>query len=157
MALVVFLSGFRYIYPPQILQTSALTSVNMEKTGESGKEWNYTEHVATRIDPRTYDRYEAYLDQLDRNNREPVTQSEAHRRLLRAGLDELLEEDNGDTGEGEESTDNTGIPAHDMALFLAGIGAFAWLAGDPSQWVEVSTLLLGAYGVMERWVFVDAD
>lgn len=144
----------RQMRPPQDLQISALTSVNMEKTGESGKEWNYTEHVATRIDPRTYDRYEAYLDQLDRNNREPVTQSEAHRRLLRAGLDELLEEEDEDT---DESTDNDGVPLHDFALYLAGIGAFAWLAGDPVQWVKLATVMLAVYGILERWVFTNAD
>lgn len=127
----------------------------MEKTGDSGKEWNYTEHVATRIDPRTYDRYEQYLDQLDRDNREPVTQSEAHRRLLRTGLDEHLDEGEDTEESGDESEDNEGVPLHDMALILAGIGTFAWVAGDPAQWVLYATAGLGAFGVLERWVFTD--
>lgn len=126
----------------------------MAKTGDSGKEWNYTEHVATRVDPRTHDRYEAYLDQLDEKTREPVTQAEAHRRLLRAGLDELLDDDDSPEKEPQESE---GIPLHDLALILAAVGAFVWLGGNPDQWVKLGTILLGVYGVLERWVFTDRN
>jgi len=126
----------------------------MEKIGDSGKEWNYTEHVATRIDPRTYDRYEEYLDQLDEEGREPVTQSEAHRRLLRTGLDELLDEDRDTKPQSQESD---GVPLHDLALILAGIGVFIWVGGTPDQWVKIATILLGGYGVLERWVFTNEN
>jgi hypothetical protein len=110
----------------------------MEKSDESGQQLNYTEPASTRLSSQTYERFTQFTEQED------VGKSEGLRRLIRAGLDQKLGDDDGD-----DTTESLVNQLLNDPLIMVGI-IFTGLAlfGDTTQEFHILIGLTFAAGVL---------
>lgn len=108
----------------------------MVKSDDSGQQLNYTEPASTRLSSQTYERFVQYTEQED------VGKSEGLRRLIRAGLDEKLEDSDGDGSTESLVNQLLNNPFIIVGIMFTGLALF----GDTTQEFHILTagvLILG--------------
>jgi hypothetical protein len=110
----------------------------MEKSDESGQQLNYTEPASTRLSSQTYERFTQFTEQED------VGKSEGLRRLIRAGLNQKLGDDDGDDGTDSLVNELLNHPLIMLGFIFSGLA----LIGDSTQEFHILIGVFFALGVL---------